>query len=229
MILRPIINALFPPRCLGCNAILRAGGAACAACLANVPHHRTLFCGRCRSRLPDGRKICHPAFPYRLGAAADYDTALVRALIHGLKFERIREAAIPLAECLNAYADELPLPRVNLIAVPIPLGRRRERERGFNQAGLIGAAFAAHRRCPLLDDVLIRTRDTDPQSARERLEDRWGNVRGCFTVARPEPIAKRTVVLIDDVTTSGATFFEAATVLKRAGARSVIALAVAKA
>jgi len=229
MFFKQFLDALFPLRCLGCGAIEHNGRAVCARCFAGVELHRTLRCGRCKSRLPDNRKICHRDVPYLLGTAADYNTPIVRALVQGLKFDGIREAATPLADVLIRYVETLSLPDVPTVVVPMPLGRRRQRERGFNQACLIGETFANRFGFPFAPNALVRSRETEPQSKQENLTAREGNIRGCFAVARSEALRAKRVLLVDDVTTSGATFREASAALRQAGPRSIIALAVAEA
>lgn len=237
-----IIDLIFPPRCLGCGSFVSARTAACASCLNAVRVNSALFCGACRARIPGGlaganttregkRRTCHKSFPYILGAATNYDDPLVRSLIHGLKFESIRAAASPLADFLVSYLEgiTLPFPADRAIVVPIPLGKRRLLRRGFNQSLLIGELFARRLGVTILPDVLIRTRETEPQTALRGLEERRGNIAGCFGISAPERVKRRAVILVDDVITSGATAYEAAASLKRAGARTVLLLAAAKA
>jgi ComF family protein len=239
MLFDRVLEYLFPARCLGCNTPTGPGRAACEPCLAGVRMHATLFCGSCKSRLPGGKRTCHPSFPYLLGAATDYETPLIRALVHGLKFENVTDAAKPLGALLVRYLESLP-PFAHFTdsnpsnahaftVVPVPLGARRLRERGFNQAELIAAAAAEHFGFPLGVNVLVRTQNTPAQSAKENFEERHANVRGCFALADTAALRSERVLLIDDVTTSGATLFEAATVLRKARVRTVIACAVARA
>lgn len=239
MILSRILEYVFPSRCLGCGALTGPGHAACERCLTGIPLHGTFFCGECKSRLPTGTRICHHAFPYLLGAATDYEIPIVRALIYGLKFEQVTDAAAPLGALIVRYLAPLPpfaqrtrsttAAANTFIVVPMPLGARRRRERGFNQAERIATVVAEHFGLPLVAHTLIRTKNTPPQSAEKNLERRRTNVHGCFALTDPASLRNKRVLLIDDVTTSGATFFEAAMVLRSAHVRTVIACAVARA
>src|SRR5258708_7555718 len=92
-------EVFFPRRCLGCGT-RGIPGVVCESCLIKTPVHATPCCGRCRARLPQAKKICHPDFPYILAAASEYSDALVRILILNLKFKHNREAAEPLAELM---------------------------------------------------------------------------------------------------------------------------------
>ena len=230
MIFGSFLNLLFPPLCLHCRA--RIGeGVLCGPCVRAVTLYTALFCGKCGSRLAEGKRVCHEEHPYLLGAAGSYDDPVLKDLIHSLKFNSVRGAAKPLAEFLIRYADSLPvpIPRANTIVIPMPLGKRRRRTRGFNQAELITHPFAEHLGLPLVAHAFARIRHTPPQTEQKRLEERRENMRGAFSVLSPEEIAGKTILLIDDVITSGATLFEAARTLKDGGARRVIALVTARA
>lgn len=227
--LETLWDILFPTRCLGCATFLDRGAVLCAACFDRIPRHPTLFCAVCLARLPDGKKICHVDAPARFGAAVDYGNDAVRALIHTMKFESARRAAEPLADLLIAYARDLRIVPFDAVVVPIPLGKRRENIRGFNQAHLIAERFAAAFALPCRLNTLVRTRETDPQSGTVGSSARHGNVAGCFTVADPNLVRGRHIILIDDVRTSGATLEAAAQALKAVGAGPRLALAVAKA
>jgi competence protein ComFC len=219
----------FPCRCASCGKKLREG-ALCASCRGAIMIARTLFCGDCQKAVPaDAPSYCHPSFPYLLGAAGNYENRALKELIHALKFRNIRGAAEPLAEILVRYASAFPFPFAGHTVVPIPLSKRRLRVRGFNQSEEIASRFTRHFSLPLETTWLVRVKHAKPQSETENLAERRENIRGCFAVAAPGAVRGRTIILIDDVTTSGATFLEAATVLRAAGAEKIYALAVARA
>ncbi len=224
-----LIDLVFPPRCVHCNTYTPRGVAACDACLKTVSLNQTLFCPVCGTRLAENRKICHQDSPYLLGAVGNYGNEVLRYLIHNLKFRYIRDAAKPLGDFLVRYTESLHLPFENYIVIPIPLSKVRERERGFNQSRLIAEPFARHFEIPFVANALARAKNTRPQSEVRGVAERHKNMQNCFIVRAPELVERQNIVLIDDVSTSGATFLEAATTLKTAGARKIIALATAKA
>lgn len=242
-IITSFLDLLFPPRCAQCriptsNEDYRA---LCNACAKDVALHTSLFCGRCRARLPARKKICHKDVPFLLGAATEYACDPIRALIHDLKFRSRREAAEPLASFLAQYLTLLGFPfssstqhhfspresGAGFTVVPLPLSGERERARGFNQSLLIAQGLAHHLRLPLRTDVLLRTKHALPQTAQESFAERYANVRDCFEAR--VTLSKTPLLLVDDVITSGATLSEASKTLKRAGAGSIIALTVARA
>lgn len=227
MTLRNLLNLVFPQLCLNCRKNVK-DGVICRDCFAGISINQTLFCGRCQARLPAGKKTCHQNFPYILGAAGSYDNDAIKSLIHGLKFKYIRGASLVLGKLLYKYTSSLAIPLNNFIVIPLPLSKKRLRGRGFNQSELIAQTFAEHFELSFEKSCLLRTKNAEPQSKAVSLIERRKNVEGCFAVIRPKLIAGKNIILIDDVTTSGATFFEAAKTLKGAGAKKIIALAVAR-
>ncbi|TSC81959.1 MAG: competence protein [Parcubacteria group bacterium Gr01-1014_20] len=222
---------LFPELCFGCRADLDDSRVLCSDCFARIGKFRTLFCGKCRARLPLARKICHRDFPYILGAATSYGNEVVKKLIYSLKFKSLSSAAEPLTKILCDYSEGI-FSDINIkkfTVVPVPLAPSRLKERGFNQSEIIAGGLARHFKLELNKNVLIRTRETKPQSEQNHFESRFENVRGCFLAKKEMLTGTKGIVLIDDVTTSGATFLEASTALKEAGVRRIIALSVAMA
>jgi len=228
MILDSLLELLFPSVCISCSKKVEAGNVICSSCFLKIPLHDTLFCGRCNARLPGGRKICHADFPYLLGAASNYDGA-AKELVHQLKFRFIKSAARPLGELLANYTKKLPITLKNWLVVPLPLSPRRLRERGFNQSEEIAKIFAEKLNLLLVDGSLLRQKNSKPQSETKNAAERMENVSGCFSASNSDKVAGRSIILIDDVTTSGATFLEASRTLKSAGARRILALAATKA
>jgi ComF family protein len=127
----------------------------------------------------------------------------------------------PLA---GAAARAVPLHwRIDAV-VPVPLHRSRERRRGFNQAEIAARVVARHLDVPLARSLLRRVRETPPQASLPAGR-RATNLRGGFAVTEEPP---ERVLLVDDVTTTGSTFDEAASVLRRAGVATVYALAIGR-
>jgi len=203
------------------------------------------FCTRCSERLADGQPldvdrneslcpVCEneePAFGIA-AAYGSYETGL-RELIHLLKYNNVRPAANVLGRMLGQVIVRLePAFGANeVLVVPIPLHRAKQRNRGFNQAELI--ARAALKRCPagirfeLNSYVLERRRVTQSQIGLTQ-NQRRANLRGAFRVVKPEKIAGREILLVDDVFTTGTTVSECARVLRRAGAAEIWVATVAR-
>ena len=222
------LDLVFPRICLGCKRNVNREVPLCAACEANLRRNTTFFCGACRARLPYNKKICHRDCPYVLGAAGDYRDETLRNLIHGLKFEGVRSAAVPLGEFIARYLVSANLASDGFAVVPVPLSRERERKRGFNQSLLVANVLADRLRLPVLYGAVIKIKNAPPQSEAKDRETRRENVQGCFMVPDPA-IVRKNILLVDDVATSGATLHEVSRCLKRAGAKTIIAAVAAKA
>jgi ComF family protein len=166
-------------------------------------------------------------------AEPEYDSATCwtsyeaagRELVRLLKYHRVFPAADYIARRLAERAPDA----VDVI-IPIPLGRLRRRERGYNQAERVAGRLARYLEIPCRGELLIRTRETAPQSGLS-VEQRHENVMGAFRVParfRME-VAGRRCLLVDDVLTTGSTARACAAALKGAGATSVHLLAAARA
>ncbi|MBI4085379.1 MAG: ComF family protein [Candidatus Liptonbacteria bacterium] len=223
-----VMDILFPSLCLDCGESIVSDEMLCARCFENIYINRSLFCGKCGARLPSLKKICHLDFPYILGAAASYKDELPRLLVHELKFKFVRNAARPLAEILAIYARNAGLTEDDWLVVPVPLGPKRFRRRGYNQSEIIAKIFAETLSIKIENDGFVRSKETKPQSEMRDFESRVENTKECFSVVSPEKFAGKNIILIDDVSTSGITFFEAATSLKKSGAKKIVALASVK-
>lgn len=239
-----IANILFPPICLACRAQI-ARGVICNVCFSSIALRDGFLCGACHAPIELGMaKIdaianlmsdCHPDFPYMLGAAADYADKTVQSLIHHLKFRLIPDAAEPLADLVVRYlrqSNTIDFSAAGFIAIPIPLSPQRLRTRGYNQAELIAQRVARSLGIPVVANVLVRAKHTKPQSDTTSEAERRENIRGVYAVrdsaeART-PINGANILLLDDVSTSGATFLEASQVLKAAGVKKIVAVSVAK-
>ena len=176
-------------------------------------------CAACREARPRFQKAC---------AYGSYDGEL-RELIHLLKYEQVTPAANVLGEMLAVAIEKLEIPHPVLI-VPVPLHSSKRRQRGFDQAELI--ARAALKRLAvsgieLTADLLIRQRITASQIGLTRPQ-RAENIRGAFRVQHPEKITGRSILLIDDVLTTGTTASECARILGKAGAEKVRVATVAR-
>lgn len=227
-------RALWPPRCLLCREPGAGGRDLCAACAARLPWNRTA-CPRCALPLAAGEVLTGapaPACGECLRRAPPLDTVRA-AFIYGfpvdrllprLKFHGDLAAGRLLAEAMAATCADMPRPDALL---PLPLARARLRRRGYDQALELARPLARTRDIPLLDGVLLRRRDTAPQSTLDAAARRR-NLRGAFAVAAGAKLPPH-VALVDDVMTTGATLHAAARALRRAGVARVDAWVCARA
>lgn len=201
----------------------------CAACAAPLDRPtRGAVCDACwRAVRADGAPFVVPRLTHARAAGA-YDGAL-REIVHALKYQGRTSLAAPLAALIVEHCADV-FDGAHAV-VPVPLHPSRERERGFNQAALIARAL------PLpCADLLRRVRAT-PSQTDLPADARRANVRGAFeATSRLSGFGRRrhmhlpgTVVLVDDVATTGATLGECARALRAAGVAEVRAVVVARA
>jgi ComF family protein len=228
-----VVSVLVAPSCAACGALLEHPtlGPVCESCWRSILPLTPPLCDRCGDPLPAWRVVSLPlarcARCRRGGHAVDrgraigaYDGAL-RAVVHAFKYEGRRSLARPLAALMRARGAEM-LDGADCV-VPVPLHRSRRRQRGFNQA----ADLARHLELPVRQ-LLRRQRPTATQTSLPAAR-RHRNVRDAFglSVGR-EGLDGLVVVLVDDVSTTGATLEACARVLKTSGVREVRALTAAR-
>lgn len=229
-----LLDVLLPPRCLGCRAPVDRQGLLCGACWRRVNFITPPCCAVCG--LPfahdeGAEAVCGgclaepPAFD-RARAAAVYDDGC-RSLLLGFKHGDRTEAAGALGRWLHQAGRELC--REAGLIVPVPLHRRRLWRRRYNQSALLAWALGREAGLAVATDLLRRRKPTRSQRGLSASERRR-NVQGAFGVDedRRARLADAHVVLVDDVFTTGATVEAAAAALKRAGARRVDVVTLAR-
>jgi ComF family protein len=233
---RLALDLLLPPRCAACDNPVSMHGQFCATCFARTNMIGPPLCDRCGvpfAAVEQGglEALCpgcreHPPLFRQARAALRYDEharRLILPLKHG---DRIELASILAPMMVRAGAALLA--RAELL-VPVPLHRRRLFRRKYNQAAVLAFAVGRLAGRAVIADAMVRTRQTDPLDEKSP-EDRAREVAGSFEVrpSRSAQIAGRTVLLVDDVMTSGATANTCAAALLEAGAAAVDVLVAAR-
>lgn len=223
-----ILDTLFPIHCLSCDQEGRWLCDTCASVIALKPHQE---CPACRKK--NNGSVCiacrtHTALDGLL-VATNYEEPLIQKLVHTLKYQSIPDIAVPLAgimnTCINHYQAGIIHDQYAAL-VPIPLHKRRQRMRGFNQSELIAQNIARIERLPVIN-LLLRNRHTDSQMTLAR-EDRLKNVVDAFGMNPDFKNIPKNVILIDDVATTLATLHECASVLKSHGVSTVWGIVAAR-
>ena len=147
-----------------------------------------------------------------------------RELVHGLKYHHQSVLAEPMAELLFRFLEEDPLPAD--VLVPVPLFSRRQRVRGYNQSALLARALARRTGLPMDGRTLVRVRSTASQAETRNVDERRVNVSDAFE-CRGRQLAGKRVLLVDDVSTTGATLDACAQALVRGNVASAWALTFA--
>jgi len=232
-----LIGLIFPNRCLMCEApldparssplcpghareIVRVEPPVCSKCGRKLfgESVEALVCSECRS----GR-IC-----YDVGYSAYVFAGPIRDLVHFFKYRRRRYLQSFLGGLLLDYvrgrADIAP----SDVIIPVPLHWWGYCRRGFNQAIDLAKPLSKHFHIPIMKRNLRRVRHTRRQVGLSRVERR-ANIKNAFEVSRPAKLAGKSILLIDDVITTGATLNECARVLKQAGVSRITILTLAQA
>ena len=218
---RWVIDLALPPRCPGCGIITGELHSFCAECWRSIEWLGDSGCKTCGMPLEGtdldtcGACLASPPLIARTRAAVAYGD-ITRTLPLRLKYSR----KVALAKTMARYMRPLVASDDSPLLVPVPLHRSRLWARGFNQSALVARELA--RDCAIAHDpyVLRRSKRTAPlkgMGSRQRLLE----VRGAFTVGQPEALQGKSVVLVDDVLTSGSTAHACAKAVMRAGARRV--------
>jgi ComF family protein len=240
--LKSLIDLIYPPRCPICQAFLQDQNTLqgkqdlpfCQACFKDFTAIESPLCSLCGRPFSDGAerdRICEDCLRKRPAydiarAPYLYDGALMTA-IQELKYAQRSHLADSLGSLLASFAQTWIGELKGSLIMPVPLHPRRLRSRGFNQSLLLSRCVAARTGAQLDFLSLRRTRYTKPQTELSS-EERKKNVRKAFEVVKPEAVKGRTIVLVDDVATTGSTLNECAKALKRAGAESVLCLVLAR-
>lgn len=227
-VMHQFLDMLFPVRCAGCQS---SGYVLCPSCVAKIQPLPSPFCQLCGTPLsPEGTcKNCqyHPLKLNGQRAVSLYQEPL-RGCIHGLKYDGNTRLAEPLGLLLSQAYVRYGM-RADVL-IPVPLHSERQQQRGYNHAALLAEVCSAQLGVPLNSGVLVRQRATVAQVDLHPRE-RYQNVAGAFACASASAskgINGRSIVIIDDVSTTGATLEACAAPLFAAGAKEVWGLVLAR-
>jgi len=213
------LDILFPPLCLKCRSYL----------MLDIDRNN-LICGECFVSIPIYGIVSYSP-KLTLAAVSSYESDALRELLHALKYNRFLAVETVLRKLMERYLSNINLSKTlpgDTIIIPIPLHKKRMRQRGFNQAEHISNILGSLLDLPVLKNVLVRIKNTPPQTRQKNKKERFRSLRGGFSVIENSDIRDKTVILVDDVYTSGATMNEATRVLRRAGVKNIVGFVIAK-
>lgn len=198
-----IRSIFFPKRCFACESVLHSGQEAiCADCRSHMPftfywmikdnYLTDLFAGR---MLLDGASAL---FYYEHGSQ-------YREMIHDMKYRSAYEVADVLGQIYGYYIAQSPYFKGIDLIIPVPLHRKRLLSRGFNQSEVF--ARGIEKQCDLQVETkaLKRVKNTDKQATKKDAHQRWENVEDAFELKRPDLLAGKKIMIVDDVITTGST------------------------
>lgn len=239
-------DLLFPAFCLGCKKNTKSKFVRqeyqeryfCSVCQKKLSFAPILICLSCRLFSAKG-KTCpncqeQSAIDY-FWFAADYRHPLLKKILRVFKYKFVKDLSLPLGRLLVSFLRKKGLARwlkkyqENIVVIPVPLHSRRWRWRSFNQAALLAEIVASRLKLKLDTTSLVRLRHTQIQADLKDRQRRQQNMQKAFFCRRRSVLKNKTVLLIDDVATSGSTLQQAALALKKAGVGIIIGLVVAKA
>lgn len=217
-------DIVFPIECVGCG---QSSEFLCSSCVSKIKMFPVQTCHYCRKPQAFGKTCDQCANKNRLDGLfilGPYDQPILKEAIHAWKHERVKEIGnilgLRLADRLaHSFFQE------NSVIAHIPLRKPRQFDRGFNQSEQLAHILSKKFEIPL-KSLLIKIKDTEPQSSLNR-EQRLQNIRGVFTLAKDAKLNGENIILIDDITTTGATLEEACLTLKKSGAKSVWGITLA--
>jgi len=220
------VDVFFPPTCPGCGKFAERWCLNCQRAVQRIDPTQT--CDLCGEPVPaPGRcRRCQSSQPpYETMRSWAVFRGELRSALHTLKYKRNFGLGISLAAQIQLDLEKIDWP-VDAV-VPIPLSPGRLRERGYNQVTLIAAPLADKLDIPFLPTALRRVRETRTQVGLNA-QERQQNVQRIFS-ARPNQVHGKSILLMDDVITTGSTITDAARALREAGARTVYAFSAARA
>lgn len=227
-----MLDLLYPITCIHCGTF---GQWICDECFKKIPQKREQVCPLCERRItPDGQTCFQCLRKTSLDGmlvATDYTNAIVQSAIHHYKYQFLPDLHEPLGNLLLRSISDSHLQIPDMI-IPVPLHPRRLRWRGFNQSHLlathVGLRLLIQFPIPVCTDILIRERYTPSQKSITNHADRRMNITDAFSISSADKISGKRIILVDDVATTGSTLFECAKTLKKHGAKSVIAVVIAR-
>lgn len=209
-----LLDLLFPTHCIKCKI---KGPELCQDCCNDIPY-------------PDSENM------ENIFASFQYQDPTIKKLLHSLKYYNKKHIGILMGSYLyERMAEEISelytfSSGAPILLLPVPLSSQRQKERGYNQADLIARGLIQNdinKIFVLENNILIKTKNTLPQARIKNRNTRLKNIIGCFEIKNREKIKGKTIIVLDDVTTTGGTIYEIMKVLKKNGAKKIVGFAVA--
>lgn len=232
------LDLIFPKVCLGCGKLTGKSDFdyVCRKCFGGIDLKNTFECIGCKRQTEYGLTCTFCGKENKIDQlliAVELTNPLVEKMLKAYKYKFVYNVAVPLSviakKCIKKLLSKgFSLFESNPLLVPMPLHKRRLNERGFNQAELLAKNIADTYHVFYNRDVLTRVANPKHQADIKTREDRINNVKNKFAIKDGKLVRDRTVILVDDICTTGATLNECAKVLKESGARRVIGFVIAR-
>ena len=234
-----LLDIIFPHHCLSCNILLgnECQSYVCRPCLKAIPFTKGFACTFCNSPVKAGKTCVYCAKGHyldRLLVATSYENPLVEKVLKAIKYRFVRSLAGDMADLMTKYLEKRAgwlITAGTIEIVPVPLHRRRLNWRGFNQAEMVAKKISKSLGWPVITTAMKRVHDPKPQADMPDKQSRIENMLNVFACPPDQDssrLADKTILLIDDVSTTGSTLNDCARALKGAGAREVVGFVFAR-
>lgn len=231
--MKKLINYIFPNKCLTCSDFIDEGAEFCAHCWNKMHFIKEPRCSICSYQFEDiyilenqtclNCKKSRPKYDFNR-CLLKYDESS-KKLIHNLKYYDKTIISKPLTRMLaSKYYDEI---KDSDMIIPVPMHKYKRIFRLYNHAQILASDIGNYLNKKVVSDILLKIKNTKPQSSLTR-NARIKNLSGAFYITRPEYIKNKKILLVDDVVTTGITASLCAGKLKKAGAKSVVLLSIAR-
>jgi ComF family protein len=200
-------------------------------------------CLLCRARGPELCVECSNTLPYpekedreNIFASFQYHDPIIKKLLHSLKYYKKKSIGIILGQHMySRLIEEISELHTfslgsEIVLIPVPITNKRYKERGYNQAEIIALGLIEsdnEKIFKLEKDIIFKTKDTLPQARINNRNKRLKNIVDCFAIKNAHKIKNKTIIVVDDITTTGGTINEVIKVLKKSGCKKVVGFAVA--
>lgn len=222
--LKAVWDIVFPKKCIICG---REGQHLCEDCLSLIPINPFEYCLCEKMEKRNKCNNCKSKNLDKILSATSFNDKIVKEAIHKLKYGYIEDLSIPLAWLILNHLKIIDCQINNsFVLIPIPMHIKKKRKRGFNQSEEI-AKLISETTGIKLSTTLIKIKETKPQMELNRKE-RLENIKNCFTIIDKKEIENKTILLLDDVYTTGTTMDECAKILKENGTKEVWGITIAR-
>lgn len=234
------LDLVFPVSCLNCRKLQTNQSPEkylCQECFQKISPKTELECAFCSSRSQNGKTCLFCRQDHSLDylwSAASYENSIVKKLIWTYKYNFVPGIKTPLLRLLAKFIKQKRIDKIfenyrkEILVTAVPLHPLRLNWRSYNQSELLAQELAQKFNLEVNFLTLKKSSNTKPQAEIENKSERIKNAQGVFACSNPEKIKGKTIILVDDVTTTGSTLDQCAEVLKKSGAEKVIGLVVAK-
>lgn len=213
--IKGIFNLFLPQLCLSCGSKVDKSDILCSECLTKIEEYHKNACTFCGVELTNTHicESCKKVYPFDDVFSGYTFSLVIQKLIHDFKYNEFIKNGHWLAYHFGERLINTAMVSEIDYIIPVPLHRTKKRGRGFNQSDVIADALSERIKIPVLKKTVIRKKFTKTQTALKK-EEREQNVSRAFSLRNPDMLKKKSVVLVDDVLTTGSTMKSIALLLR---------------